>query len=188
MLANARIAMWEGLVGILLDEECYEAVHAAGTNDRVLIELEICEGKLLVGLTPDADGRCTVAAVDRQALPYLVRTSCHNFAEAVCEHLSRSMTTYLELSGSYRGLSGEVDLLPHLRPWPRIRPNKQYDHLAKMVEVYRERILSCAAAGDLWQIPPKDFMARCPKGFMEIWNSLPAGLTLRMEDGYVHRR
>lgn len=180
--------MWEGQVGILLDEDCYEAVHAGGTNDRVAIELEVCEDKLLVGLTPDAEAIWTVTAVERQSLPYLVRAGCGHFAAEVCERLGRSMTTYLELTGSYRGLSGEVDLLPHLRPWPRIRPCKLYDAGDKMVQVYQERILSCAAARDVWHIPPLDFMQRCPKGFMEIWNSLPSGIVLRMEDGHTHRR
>lgn len=191
METNAKIACWEKSLALYVDPHTYETVLAAQTGGRVRLELAIVGGMLMVGLTPDREGVHTLThTTDGQVTkPYRieVRSTAHYPAE-VMEHLKRFGMLNFELSGSRAGLSGEIDLVPHLRPWPKLRPCKAYDYRERSVEVYKERMLSCAIAGDVWTVPPSDFMAKCPKSFMTIWGEMPEGLELRMEGGHVHRR
>lgn len=188
METNAKIALWEGYVAILVDAHTYETIMAARTGGSVSVELAVVSDRLMVGVTPRSGSPWTVSPFLKQSLPYGVRVATKHFSTEVCDHLARFGLLKFELSGSRSGLSGEIDLAPHLRPWPKLRPCKAYDYRERSVEVYKERILSCALAGDVWSVPPRDFMDKCPKSFMTIWGEMPEGLELRMDDGNVHRR
>lgn len=185
---SAKVAMWEGCVALMVDAPAYEALLSARSGGKMRLEIVEEERQLLVGLTPDAASPHTLVPTERQSLPFMIRARTSNFSTAVCDHLQRFGVMSLELSGGRLGLSGAFDLVPHLRPWPKLRQCKKYDLATRSVEVYKERILSTAAAGHVWCVPPREFMERCPKSFMTIWGEMPEGLELRMEDGHVHRR
>lgn len=186
---SAKIAMWEGSVALMVEAPAYEALRSAHMDDRVRLEIVEEAHQLLVGVTPDLTSPHSLKATEgKQSLPYMVRARTTNFSTAVCDHLQRFGVMSLELSGGRLGLSGAFDLVPHLRPWPKLRQCKKYDLATRSVEVYKERILSTAAAGHVWCVPPREFIERCPKSFMTIWGEMPEGLELRMEDGHVHRR
>lgn len=191
MEANAKIALWEhNVIALAVDPHTYETVMAAKTGGRVRLELEVVSGRLAVGLTPRSDGANTLVPKSKPevSLPYHVRVEASRFSEDVVAMLTRFGMLSFELSGSRIGLSGDIDLVPHLRPWPKLVRCKAYDVGERSVEVYKERIQSCAAAGDVWLTPPREFIEKCPKSFMTIWGEMPTGLELRMEDGRVHRR
>lgn len=176
----AKIAAWEGEVGVLMDAEAREAIHSAGTDDRVKLELAVVDDLLMVAITPDPQGTYRVCTVDRQPLPYLVRAKCSCFVPEVCKHLSRFMSMPFELEGNRHGLSGEVELLPHLRPWPMLRQNALYDVKKRAVEVFNDRVLSTALANDHWEDPPDSFWRYLPDdySFKVALASLPPGVQL----------
>lgn len=186
---NAKIALWEDCVALFFDADLYEAILVHTVHGAADVELVVIDKRIIVGITPRPLASTTIHAnLSSSIFPWRIRVKAKQFQEEVGEALKRFGSLAFELSGGKGGFSGEIDLAPHLRPWPKLRPCKAYDISQRSVEIYKERIMSTILAGDQWTSPPKDFIEKCPKSFMTIWGEMPEGLALRMPDGYVHRR